>query len=335
MYMMTTFLLTTGLYYFFNYSSSDKSRITDIELQKYKRSSLMMMNLFFGLAFLTFYGSAFLIATIFLYILIKKQYKSFFICIFSAFAYFLVVSPLLYHQLLNSRSALAEVKNWTAVLGKADLKNLLLIPIKFSIGRIDFYPKWLYYGIAGSWTTFVFISTFLFGAEPKKTLLKYLFIFPLVLGFLVSFVTPLLQYFRFIYLIPIMAILLAIQTVGSAQSTPRRWALVLGFATFSFIYLLFPQFHREDWKNLVKSLPQREPVYMVLSSSDPVKYYDDSLKLHNLENLKNADTRQLIVIPYTADIHGIDYRATLAEKRYSLVKEKAFNQLLVEYWKKN
>ena len=320
MYMMVTFFLTGALYFFI----SKKNQI--------------LFNLFIFLSLLTFYGSIFLVAAFLLYFLYKKQYKNLFICLLVVFVYFLTISPLLYQQLVNSKIALTNVVNWSAVLGKANIKNLLLIPIKFSIGRISFYPKWLYWGIAGIWTGFVLftIKTVLSKTVFIKTVF-YLLITPLVIGFLVSFFTPMLQYFRFIYLIPLMCLIL-----GSSQllSWSDRIKIVInililsGFLIFSLVYLLNPAFHREDWKSLVKSLPKDKPVYMIETSSDPVKYYNQSLKVLRFESSKNSKEKQIIVIPYTADIYGLDYKKSLTKSGYQQKEVKNFRELSFEIWRR-
>jgi signal transduction histidine kinase len=212
------------------------------------------------------------------------------------------------------------------VLGKANIKNLLLIPIKFSIGRISFYPKWLYWGIAGIWTGFIFFTI-------KTVFIKtvfYLLIFPLILGFLVSFFAPMLQYFRFIYLIPLMSLLLS-------RSNLRGWILAIGFLIFSLIYLLNPVFHREDWKNLVKSLPEDKPVYMIVSSSDPVKYYNNKLIIIPLRSDFIGTTEgqeEIIVIPYAAEIYGLNYKSLLSKNGYQKKKEVSFREITYEQWTK-
>src|SRR3989338_10879187 len=117
----------------------------------------------------------------FIYLLYKKQYKFLIVSLLAFIVSLLTISSLLYQQFINSKIALNNVSNWSLVLGKANLKNLLLIPIKFSIGRISFYPKWLYWVVAGIWTVFVFSKL------KNISLLLYLLIVPLLLGFMVSF----------------------------------------------------------------------------------------------------------------------------------------------------
>ncbi len=313
MYMLATMFLTLSLYYFLKILNL-KSKNSNPNPK-----SKILFGLFIGLSFLTFYGSVFLIAAFLVYFLYKKEYKAFFISSAFLLASFLIISPLFYQQFINARISLTNVTNWTYVLGKANIKNLLLIPVKFSIGRIDFYPKLLYYAIAGGWTVFVLSQI----AKPIS-LFYYLFVFPLALGFVVSFATPLLQYFRFIYLVPVMAVLLA-------QKKNLKFFLAAGFIIFSLSYLLLPQFHREDWKGLVKNLPEDKPVYMIIPSSDPVKYYNKGFKIQDLR-LMNKDEKEIFVIPYTADIYGFDYKKILQEKNYLLKGEKIFRGLILELY---
>ena len=304
MYMMVTFFLT-GAFYFF------------------KNKKWLLFSLLSILSFYTFYGSIFLTGAFFLYLLYSKKYREFFFSGAIFFLGLLAIFPLLFQQFSNSKTALAQVANWSLVLGKANLKNLLLIPVKFVVGRIDFYPKWLYYSVAGLWTAFVWFFAGRVGIKNK--LLSFLVVCPLAIGFLISFTTPLLQYFRFIYLIPIISLLLG--------KSPKRKVIIAGFIIFSLVYLLIPQFHREDWRSLAGSLPGNKPVYMITSSSDPVKYYRPGLKINGLNNLYSDDLPgKIIVVPYSTDIHGVDYKNILRERKYSFVDKKTFRDLEIEEW---
>jgi len=341
MYMMVTLLITLALYFFI---SNIKNKISKIHIK-----NQIYFNLFIFLSLLTFYGSIFLVIAFLLYFLHKKQYKNLFISLFTLFIYFLIISPLLYQQFLNSKIALTNVINWSLVLGKVNIKNLLLIPIKFSIGRISFYPKWLYWGIAGGWTGYMIYQISKIKDQNDKSkfkiinLLFYLFLFSLFLGFTVSFFIPMLQYFRFIYLIPIMALLLSIGPSNKPKNNLGGYVLAGGFLIFSLIYLLNPQFHREDWKSLVSNLPKNKPVYMIIASSDPVTYYLNSLKVSELTSLSvrqaqdervNELEKEIVVIPYTVEIYGYDYKKELKEKSYILNKTTTFRELFFEEWRK-
>jgi signal transduction histidine kinase len=221
------------------------------------------------------------------------------------------------------------------VLGKANIKNLLLIPIKFSVGRISFYPKIFYWLTAFSFSFFVFYL--LFKNLKSKIVLFYFFIFPIFLGFIISFFTPLLQYFRFIYLIPLMCLLLVNK---SYKSNKIYMILAFGFFFWSFLYLFIPSFHREDWKSLSFYLKKNKikEVYMIPSSSDPLIYYYPQIKINSLKNCYDRSiflkTKKIYVIPYTANIHGVSYQSCFNDKKIFLEK-KVFRELVLEIYKIN
>jgi uncharacterized membrane protein len=282
MYMIVTFFITSSLYYFLKIQKSKfKSQNENLKF----KIDLFLINVFISLSFLTFYGSIFFILAILFYFLFKNQYKYFLITTFFLLFSFLIISPLLYQQWLNSKISLSEVKNWSLFLGKANIKNLLLIPIKFSIGRISFYPKIFYWLTAFSFSFFVFYL--LFKNLKSKIVLFYFFIFPIFLGSIISFFTPLLQYFRFIYLIPLMCLLLVNK---SYKSNKIYVILAFGFLFWSFLYLFIPSFHREDWKSLSFYLKKNKikEVYMIPSSSDPLIYYYPQIKINSLKNCQNG-----------------------------------------------
>jgi len=131
-----------------------------------------------------------------------------------------------------------------------------------------------------------------------------------------------------------VCLILGFSLSGRAKYNLGGYATVGGFFIFSMIYLLLPQFHREDWKSLVKSLPKNVPIYMILSSSDPVKYYSQSSNVLTLESSKDSKQKEIIIIPYTADIYGLDYKTLLSKNGYQLKKEVSFREVTYERWAK-
>jgi uncharacterized membrane protein len=342
MYMFAVFLLTISLFYFIKIlqvitRSEIPLRVTKLTRLKLrimagkKVKSFIFFGLFIGLSLLTFYGSIFLIAAFLLIFLFKKNYKYFLLSTFILALIFLLISPLLYQQLVNSKISLKQVTNWSLVLGKANLKNLLLIPLKFSIGRISFYPKSLYYLVAGIWTVFVFCFVILAGLKNK--VLGFLFIFPLILGFLVSFVTPLLQYFRFIYLIPMMAIFLSVKDLGRLGKLVRL-GILGGFLIFSLFYLFNPQFHREDWKSAAKFLAGKK-VYGIPTSLIGLRYYSANTEIIDVREIKEIDIeKEIVVIPYTFEIYGLNnYQKLFKDFGLNLKKKQTYRGIEIELWR--
>lgn len=321
MYMMATFFLTASLYFLLFRTASEKKVYP------------FLCALCIGLAFLTFYGSIFFIVPLFLFLLYKKRYTTLIISTVVMVSVIIFLSPLLLLQLSNAQKQLQIVAHWSNVLGKANIKNLGLIPLKFSIGRITFFPKWSYWLISGAWTLFVFAFVSKGGLKNRQLLL--LFLIPILIATIFSLFSPLLQYFRFIYLIPVMSLLLAIGMTHADRSLVK-FIVLAGFLVFSCSYLFIPGFHREDWKGLMRSLPAHSTIFMVKSSSDPAEYYGRDIKIKDLKELNVAQNhKEIIVIPYTADIYGIPYRHVLEDKHFSVKKSETFRNVIVEYWSRN
>ena len=312
MYMMATFFLTAAYYY------------------QFIKRDFLKQNLYAALSFGTFYGSAFFLAGMYGYLILIKDWKTLRKSVIGFFLSILILSPLLFFQLENAKRALGLVPNWHQVLGSASLKNLFLIPLKFSFGRISFYPKSLYLILSGLWTFIVFISALL--GFRKNFRMGFVFLIPLLLGLIFSFFTPLLQYFRFLYLLPFLSILVAV----SAENKFVRSIVLTGFIVLSFFYLLFPQNHREDWRTLAFNLDSRTPIYGIVPSLDALQYYSAGMSINDLRSLSltKINFSEIMVIPYTADIYGLDYHRLLQNQAYALKYKKTVRGLEYEAWVK-
>ena len=264
-----------------------------------------------GLSFLTFYGAVFFLAAMTLYLLLNKKYKEVIITNIGPAMALLIVWPLMKLQLHNSQELLAQVTNWSLVLGKANLKNLLLIPMKFTSGRISFEPKAIYYLVSGGFAILVFSQV------VKKNIYSFIFWTTLVIGMIFSIFTPMLQYFRFLYLTPVMGLIIN-----------KNKLVVSGFIIFSLIYLVNPVFYREDWKSLTAKLPDK--VYMISSFGDPVKYYDARIMVQD-SRIKPIE-KEITVVPYGEEIHGFNHTDYLTKLGYQKVDETDYRGVTRENW---
>lgn len=313
MYMMVTALVAGAIY--------------ALSVRNY-----LIVGVLLGLSFLTFYGSIFATISVLMYLGWKRQWKGLILTLPGVGVGLLAAAPLLLTQLENSRSALAAVPNWHLVLGLPNVKNLFLIPIKFALGRITFEPKIVYYLVALVHT--VVLGFFAIRGGLRNRWLLFLLGMPILLAFVISFRLPMLQYFRFLYVAPMLALLLALGT--GVFMWERRLVMALSICG-CLLYLLFPVFHREDWKHVLISVPESQPLYMIQDSSDPLKYYYPTRVIGNLKEIDAlpVTTQDLSVISYTADIHGVPYRSILEKKGYGLVDTQDYRGVVIEYWKKN
>jgi 4-amino-4-deoxy-L-arabinose transferase-like glycosyltransferase len=330
MHMMATMFLSITLYYFTQLTK-------EIKNQKSKSKNIFLFNLFSALAMGVFYGSGFFIAAMivsgFFLIQNKKEFIYLFIGLFISLIF---LSPLLYQQLLNSKAGLAELTNWTSALGNVNVKNLLLFPIKFATGRLSWYPKWSFYLIAGVPTLITWIVV-VFGMKKNKVLASLL-ILPLLFGILVSFVAPMMMYFRFLYLIPVMSLLIGNQIgkpIVGQMKIPIGFVILFFYCVFSLVYIFVPVFHREDWKSAARELKSSTPLYMIIPSSDPITYYRSDVTIHELRTLnKNTIPETIQVIPYTSDLYGIDYASLLRKSGCVRETQASFRgDVVVETWK--
>ena len=314
MYSMTAMLLTGAFYFFIKLNKKDSWK------------NILGFGILTGLSFATFYGSIFLTGAMILYFLITKKWNIFWWSSLGIAITVLAVSPLLLIQLKMSGQMLNQVTNWSLVLGKVNLKNLFLIPFKFSIGRISWYPKISYYLIGGIWTIIVFgLAT---KQLIKNKIMKWILIIPIVMGVIFSFKSPLMQYFRFLYLIPILSLVLA-----EIKNNKIKLLLVVGFLIFSGMYLLNPNMYREDWKSLTASLKNENKIYMVESFGDPVRYYNSKIKIVDIKTT-NPTEEKITLIPYGEEIHGINSDEKLTKLGYKLTKKNNFREITTEIWEK-
>lgn len=316
--------LLTGLNPLFIYYSQEArmysmvTMLTTLAIYLFVKKKYGWFNVAAFLCFMTFYGSVFLLAALGIYLLINKKYKELIVSNIGIVAAIIILSPLLRMQMKNSQEMLLEVKNWSLVLGKANLKNLLLIPIKFTSGRIGFEPKILYYFIAGGWVLFVF-GKILNSKAKILSFYSYLFWMSLLVGTVFSIFTPMMQYFRFLFLVPVMALIIG-----------KNKVVATGFLIFSLVYLLVPGMWREDWKDAVKNLSG--PVYMINSFGDPVNYYNQKIKVADIRG--QIKGKEITAIPYGEEIHGVDHNAILSKDGYKKKAGSDYRGVTVETWQK-
>jgi len=292
MYSLVTMLVTINLFFLIK--------------KKY-----LWVSIIGGLCLLTFYGSVFYLATISLYLLLNKKYKELIVINIGPLFALLLLWPLLNSQYINSIEMRQTVTNWSMVLGKANIKNILLVPMKFTSGRISFEPKWLYYLISGSFAILTFSQL------VKKNIYSFIFWMTLLIGIVFSIFTPMLQYFRFLYLVPIMGLII--------NKNKLVWG---GFILFSLIYILNSGFYREDWQSMAKTLPNK--VYMVASFGDPIKYYKPTINIVDIRS--SIVDKEITIIPYGEEIHGVNHKNILEKMGYKLNKINNYRGVTTENW---
>ena len=200
--------------------------------------------------------------------------------------------------------------SWGDLLGRPNLKNLLLVPVKFVFGRIS-VPDTLVY-IVGAVYAFILL---------KSRELKYWLwlIVPLFLAALISIKIPIFTYFRFLFVLPAFCLLSA----GSKKAT----IFVVLVSILSLAYFdLNPRFWREDWRGAALYVKQ-DPGKIVMpnmAQSAPLEYYNVDL---------NANGKTAYLFRYVQEIFDPQdlQKQQMEAEGYVKTEEKSFNNLLI--WK--
>ncbi|MFO0703684.1 MAG: hypothetical protein U0525_03090 [Patescibacteria group bacterium] len=307
-----------------------------LSLPKHERSRvIIVLAIFFGaLSILTFYGSVLYIAGLILTSIVVRKYKVAILLGIGPAVGALIVLPLLLSQLSYAKQALLTVVNWSQVLGVVSPKNIILIPLKFVTGRISLESKKLYYSLFGiNLTLLIYIFAYTRRSFRQYLWIVLLLVFPIIFAIVISFGEPMLSYFRLLYIAIPLTLLLAI-----ALSRSNKYLVVIVIMVqliWSLTYALNPNYHREDWKTLAANMDTKD-VYMIPSSSDPLAFYNSKVNIKSLKtDITNIKENKIVVIPYTSEIHGVDYRKILVSQKFSLTKEYSYRGgLTKEVWGK-
>ncbi|MFH0943422.1 MAG: hypothetical protein V1810_04590, partial [Candidatus Beckwithbacteria bacterium] len=231
-------------------------------------------------------------------------------------------------QQLNAGQAAAGT-SWGNVVGGLSLKALLLIPVKFLIGRIAPANNQLYLLIIifplllTGWVLFKSILNY-----KKNLLFLSWLLVPLLLIILVSFKLPVLAYFRLLFLLPAFYLL-----ISSVASKKMLFSFLILNLISSAIYLFNPVFHREDWRGLANSLKQiNQPVVIIPAVDAALKYYYPSGNILTSATVPNKD---FWYVPYAEPIFDPQLKfcsqATAAGFKESYVQHFRGNLTLIQY----
>lgn len=259
----------------------------------------------------------------------------------------IVIAPVLSSQLSVGTAAADSLPIWKA-LSSFSIKQLLLIPIKLVSGRIPFDDNilftlsilialcvWIVVLIKSNLNIrkgSIEIKTIL---SPFQKLLWLWLVIPVCIGGLLSLKIAIFSYFRFLYIAPALYLLAAygLQFFSNKKSKITGLLLICLNVTFSLMYLLHPNYHREDWKGLVSYITSRElsNEVVILGSVDrPFSYYDKSetFTLIDYKDVGNMpDIPALWLVGYAQPIfdpNKITENTLIEQLGYEVIEEKYF-----------
>lgn len=245
--------------------------------------------------------------------------------------------PTLWSQ-MNQGLGAATNPAW-AQLSSLSVKNVLLVPIKFLIGRLPIEANLLY-----AFMLFIplclvayllYKSLFAIRYRPFAILHVWLFT-PLILGALISLKIPVFSYFRFLFVLPAFYLLI---TQGAAKTKYPN--LFIGiFLLINLLatsrYLLDANLHRENWRDAVAYIHATDPdsrVLIISTIHSSFEYYDREQSSHIHETDLNRLIGQPSVwyIPYAQPIFDPDdkIRRTLDQLGFQEVSQRHFRGVTV------
>jgi len=246
--------------------------------------------------------------------------------------------PVLKLQLAVGTVVKVNAPGWWEVLGKTDIKQLSLVPLKFAIGRITSYNKILYYSLASIPIMLyaITISRSLF--DWRKTSLIWLWLMvPLGAFAILGLYLPIFSYFRFLFVLPAFYILAAVGAQSLGKFGRVLIVLLVGCnLAASGIYLANPRFQREDWKQAVEwiEINSQETgavsIFVTDSQRDPYYYYSKNVPSFGPSGI-NVNFDKIWLMRYVQPIFDPEdsVRNQVETIGYKKVAERDFNGVTV------
>ena len=283
---------------------------------------------------------ALLIIPIF-WILAKKDWKRLAISHLPLAISYVFWSPIFLKQLGVGISVNLTSPSWANLLGTFSFKNFALIPVKFILGRIGFDNKYVYALVVGLALVLFAYPLALSLKKVKQSLPIWLWlVIPIILGMIISLKLSIFSYFRFLFCLPALYLLVAIglEKVRPKISNILIIVLVATNLVFSGIYLISPRFQREDWRGLAsfikKESENRRAIVLFVADSnmEAYKYYDSGANISG-PNGFSTKYQKIWLMRYLQPVFDANdtLRAKIEASGYNKEKEYDFNGVVV--WK--
>ncbi len=242
-------------------------------------------------------------------------------------------------QLQTGLNKSISLPGWGQVVGGSNIKDLLLIPVKFFFGRITILNKYIYLGIS-AFVGIIFGSACFVGLkkldQSTKLFICWIFI-PITSAFLISFFIPVLSYFRLLYILPAFYFLLS----KGIENLPKKFAnlalVIICLVSLVSLagYYLNPQFQREDWRGAINFISQNMDRNSVVIFENnevpaPARYYNPDLS--NFKPGISADLagdlenkNKVFLFEYLSDVYDPQRLVEQKLKGLNFIETKVYN----------
>lgn len=229
--------------------------------------------------------------------------------------------PILSDQFMGGMRTSNELLRWKEVLGGVGFKEVSLLGVKSLTGRIGFWDNPAYIVSVAAIGALSLIGVIM-GIKKANvfggTFLASWFFAPVFASLGISIFVPVFSYFRFVFIIPALSILLSIGFLSFGKNL--KLLFICGFilleCIFSGIYLFNPNFHREDWRGVVNFLEEdaRQESLVIFESNGnlpPFTYYGEGLNFkpglnkipaNDLQDVNEFSEKKIYLLEYLVDI---------------------------------
>lgn len=300
MYSLATLFVSVSFLYFLRIIS-----------KKIIFSEWLIFSVFILLSLGTHYLTFLILPVFWLYALCKRLslgwWKNFLIAQVPLLVGTIAWFPILIQQLGGGLMVNSSSPLWAQVLGKTSLKEIVLVFVKFLVGRVSFENNTIYAFVVLLVlipTIFVVFKSLL---NYKKNLIMILWLFVVLsIGAVIGLFVSVFSYFRFLFILP--GFYLLITSGISETSKPRFWVsvfIVINVLTSAY-YLLNPKFHREDWRSLVgfieaNRIKDSQVLFVANSQMEGYKYYSKDAKILGPDSFSNKSD-EVWLVRYVKDI---------------------------------
>ncbi len=329
MYALTTFLVSAAVYFFLE-------------------NKWLFLSIFFVLIGATDYLPLLILIPFFVFTLFsrkKSEIENFVKAIIPLMLFILVWIPYFIKQITSTGAYLKKFPEWKSVLGSASIKDLALVWVKFILGRISFDNKIMYFGFVFIISLPLLYLLFKTLTKDKKIYFIWLwFIIPILIAFVGAFFVPGFSYFRLIFVIPALYLLLSYGLTQIKNNKILLAFLLILNISFSLTYLINDKFWREDWKTAVPFLENKlaDDEVVLVSYGEPFTPY---LWYSKYPGRAHSFDQQSYL--YKSTLYSLDYLMDLTDpqrKNYEKLVNLGFKQQEVynfrgvgqiRYWTRN
>lgn len=247
--------------------------LSALAIYTFSKHKWLLFSFSLPLLMFTDYVPIFLIPVFWLWGIVSRKdidwWKKMFLSHIPLFILALFWQPIFSYQSEKGKILLETLPAWQSLAGGATLKQALLFWNKLILGKISFYPKYLYYSLIVVGSIPYAIS--LVKSIKKENVLYWMwFVIPLILSFLTSFVVPSFNYFRFIYVVPAFYIL-----VGSSKNRLLIYLMLVVNLLGLGIYYFNKTQWRENWKEATMFVEEnvKEDEIIIVNYPEPFAPY--------------------------------------------------------------